>query len=614
MINFIVDTNENPLDFTFPNRYIGPLSHINLLVGANNSGKSRFMRYIIKNNIPLFSKPADFANINPIAKQFRSSLTNIIDKNIDAVDFCSKVQSFNRFNQALSDISLWKNDLYLQFLNYLIGFLNWPEQLIRTYQASARNTTLSNCPQNIALESALRQLALNALHSLSKQKKQTSILYFPILRTLRTLNSITSTSEDIFKNKITDDYFKDFRDTTLYIHTGLSYYDDIQNLLLGNLIERTIIRDVELFLSTNFFDDQPIALIPKLSDKVLHIKIGDEKEQPIHNLGDGLQTLILLTLPLLKEPEKEKLVFIEEPELFLHPGMQRKLLQVLSTFENYQFFITTHSNHLLDISLEMDDLSIFTFTKTLPDNNESEKLPVIHVEQVYGNDDSPLNLLEVRKSSVFLSNCTIWVEGATDRLYLRRYLDIIKKEYDLSDQYREDLHYSFIEYGGNNITHFNFDDDISEEQKINIKRLCGKSFLIVDQDGGNKETRHQELSEMLNDRFYALQCREIENLLTPNVLKSIVAEYENRVETDIEFKTKITQGTYRKNLLGKFLENNINNLNRRGGYADSSGTIKRKLHFCEKALKYINKKDDMSEEAIALAEKILTFIKENNPS
>jgi hypothetical protein len=61
--------------------------------------------------------------------------------------------------------------------------------------------------------------------------------------------------------------------------------------------------------------------------------------------------------------------------------MQRKLIEVYSQkeFEKVQYFINTHSNHLLDITLDFNkNISIYSFQKEsdekyLIDNNTDKK-------------------------------------------------------------------------------------------------------------------------------------------------------------------------------------------------------------------------------------------------
>lgn len=55
--------------------------------------------------------------------------------------------------------------------------------------------------------------------------------------------------------------------------------------------------------------------------------------------------------------ENNSFIFIDEPELNLHPGMQRLFFEQITlnkdiTDKNLTFFITTHSNHLLDLTLQ----------------------------------------------------------------------------------------------------------------------------------------------------------------------------------------------------------------------------------------------------------------------
>lgn len=133
--------------------------------------------------------------------------------------------------------------------------------------------------------------------------------------------------------------------------------------MLGDLNDREKITDFQDFIEDSFFEGEEVALIPKIKSDVIYVKIGNEREYPIYNLGDRIQTLIILTFPLFKYREENLLFFIEEPELYLHPGMQRKFLEIITDnqFDGYQYFLTTHSNHFLDMTLDMDKMSIYSF-------------------------------------------------------------------------------------------------------------------------------------------------------------------------------------------------------------------------------------------------------------
>jgi predicted ATP-dependent endonuclease of OLD family len=319
-----------------------------------------------------------------------------------------------------------------------------------------------------------------------------------------------------------------------------------------------------------------------------------------------------LTFPLFKNKEEELLVFIEEPEMFMHPGLQRIFLNTLFFFEKHQFFFTTHSNHFLDLTLDYKNISIYAFNKKFDDGSSTS--PTFEIYNASNASNRPLELLGVRNSSVLLTNCTIWVEGITDRKYLQHYLEMYQEELPSNGkkikQLQEDTHYSFVEYGGANITHWSF---LDADSSINVDRLCGKLFLITDKDRADdlsKQGRHEKLKTKLDDRYYCLQVREIENLLTPEVLKKTIVEYE-KPETSID---AFNQDDYKDEPLGNYIEKTLlkGAKKRLGRYATDSGTISQKIDFCEKAISHIKTFNDISGEAQALTKNIYEFIMKNN--
>jgi predicted ATP-dependent endonuclease of OLD family len=296
---------------------------------------------------------------------------------------------------------------------------------------------------------------------------------------------------------------------------------------LGEHDDRLKIQEFENYLSTTFFQGQAVHIVPRSGKDVLYFKIGDDKQYPIYDLGEGIQSIILLTYPLFFNEGKQIIFFIEEPELHLHPGLERIFIETLRStrFESFQYFITTHSNHILDLTLEYDNISIFSFEKKRVSNEQQ-----FIITNVNSDHKQLLELLGVRNSSVFLSNCTIWVEGITDRLYLRKYIEIIQQNKQMS--FKEDYHYSFIEYAGNNITHWSFlESGDAQFANINIEGICSKIFLIADNDGVDlpakrsrekKLQRQQQLQQKLGDHFYLTKGLEVENMLSKEVIKKLL--------------------------------------------------------------------------------------------
>ena len=81
-----------------------------------------------------------------------------------------------------------------------------------------------------------------------------------------------------------------------------------------------------------------------------------------------------------------------------------------------------------------------------------------------------INVLGIRNSSVFLSNCVIWVEGVSDRIYLKKFLQMYLKYKNI--EFKEDYHFAFSEYGGSNIENFEFiDSGERDESKVKVESI-----------------------------------------------------------------------------------------------------------------------------------------------
>jgi hypothetical protein len=272
--------------------------------------------------------------------------------------------------------------------------------------------------------------------------------------------------------------------------------------------------------------------------------------------------------------------------------------------------MTTHSNHFLDITLDFTQISIYSVRKGFDDIKSDSTNPKFFIENLSTGDFSSLELLGVRNSSVFLSNCTIWVEGVTDRKYFRKFLEMYERKNEKNFPFKEDLHYSFVEYGGSNITHWSFLDE--EQNPINVEKLCGKLFLIADSPDKSekKQQRHSQLKKKLGEkRFVELRCKEVENLLLPKIISRVLASYGESIESIPVFKYE----EYFDKPLGNFLESLFATVkrNRKGSYSDGN-TISDKVKFCEYAVNNIETWDDLSAESKEITEIIAAFIKENN--
>jgi predicted ATP-dependent endonuclease of OLD family len=591
---------------------ISSLSKINIFVGENNSGKSKFLRHLAA------LESLEFVPHVPLGPDWNwKKIANVVEEFRASVQVSISQQQVQEADDIVKQLSAIPNIRYLKEqaspVSDLIKLAERLKQLTKFDRVLYGSPSINVQLLLSSLRSAGETFLENLRHSPDLRKipaYQFTKLYIPTLRGLRNLsNERDANGElmDFYRLQTETDYFRGHKPQ---IFTGLTLYHDVQKLLLSNLTERSRIREFQEFLSKRFFDGNPVALIPKLNNTVLDIKIGDEAERPIYHLGDGIQSIIILTFPLFMNRDKKLLLFCEEPELYLHAGLQRVLLSVFQKeFPDNQYFLTTHSNHFLDLTLDIANVSIYTFRKELDDSTD-EKTARFEIENVSNEDTRSLQLLGVRNSSVFLSNCTIWVEGITDRRYFRKCLNLYQDTL-ASDakRFKEDLHYSFVEYGGANITHFSFLDATSDP--IVVERLCSRLFLITDEDNakGDKAARHQELKTKLSDRYYCLHCKEVENLLTPSIIRAVVTQYETRQPEFNDFQ----QTDYQKVSLGRCIDEKVLKTprTRKTTYAKDN-TLRDKVDFCAKAVEAMKSLDDLSPEAIQIAKLLYRFIAENN--
>ena len=409
------------------------------------------------------------------------------------------------------------------------------------------------------------------------------------------------------------------------IFTGLSLYRDIQKRLLAPTHEeRKSIRDYELFLSVNFFQGREVTLTPALQNQegkdndVVHIKIGESEDWPIYALGDGMQSLIICTYPIITELQRGSLFFLEEPDLCMHPSLQRIFLKVLRESyieKGHQFFLTTHSNHLLDL-LEDDDLvSIFSFSEIADrapaptdqsqadrgsNPQQSKPKPSFRIRPSNLRDRQILLELGVRPSATYLANATIWVEGVSDCAYLRAYMEAFvyylkaqgidwgKRLAQRLEQYKEDRHYAFVEYNGSNLEHFSFEGNECDAgqgedkpgREISVPDLCATAIVIADGDVREKGDRSIWLEEQLKERFICLPGKEIENLIPEALMKrQIIYDHTKprRGELAPDAIKTIAYACYARSLegVGAYLgkDRNIPKYLNKPGETSDSGTL-----------------------------------------
>lgn len=381
--------------------------------------------------------------------------------------------------------------------------------------------------------------------------------------------------------------------------------------------ERTGFEDFEKYLGQKFFQIDQLEIIAReLEDEeadLEHIHVyfsNDGTDLPLHKLGDGIQSLILVLYNVFTA-DKGSWIYIEEPEQNLHPGLQRTFLDAIkeqAEKKDLTIFFTTHSNHMLDISIGMDDVSIFTFKR------DGEKRIINNVKS---QDLDILNVLEVQNSSVFMANCAIWVEGHTDRKYIKKYVEEFIK-HNKSDGFIEDLHFTFFEYAGSNIEHYLFSGDRTNNEvkdKINALSSANRMLLIADQDQGKDEKHAIREKLSTNDgpfQYYVVkEVVEIENLLSREVIaETIKGGALPTIKNEDTTKIINSKQDLTSKHVGAFLRT-IYQKQWQESYGINTIGSAYKGKFAEEAIKHITW-NNMTEPAKKLAKVVYTFIKRHN--
>lgn len=582
------------------------LHRLNLFVGPNNSGKSRLIR-------SLFASKRENLSItgNLLAEQERINLEKImpfISHNEDYLVIKGKdihfIYDINNSFSSINEIDR-ANSAYERFLSHISA--HQPEVGASTPAVNLKRLKIQIKRDNIDIDSLKVSLQTDATNISSRY-------YIPILRGMRPLT--TNSNQDQYSQRTVNDYFSESGIQTEKIITGMHLYSLLVKFLLGEPPQRQRIREYEEALGAAFFGGEKVTLIPQHGKDTVSVKIGSDNQFPIYNLGDGLQQVIIITSAAFLE-KQQSLFFIEEPEINLHPGLVKLLAKFLIEHTSHQYIITTHSNHLLEISDFRDDVIIHRVRR---DPSQEEPFFLINESTLCKDIFSDLG---VNPASVYLANCTIWLEGITDRLYIKAYMERFLERVQPKDRHIENTHYAYVEYQGGTLGHWSFNEIDLEEDDLSAIKACPDMLLIADGDITSKKDRHKKLQEQLGEKLFVLDCKEIENLIPVELLKHTAQKLfaKKRIKKDdLDSKNldTIEYSDYFRsdNGIGFHLDQKLGLAGKgkdRKFFADESGTISDKVRFCKEIINSMAEIDwNLSPEICSLCERIIAHIKQHN--
>lgn len=236
---------------------------------------------------------------------------------------------------------------------------------------------------------------------------------------------------------------------------------------------------------------------------------------PWENLSSGLKNLLDL-LCLVTTSPRDSILLIEEPEIHLHPGNQRKFFNYLKEKSiDRQIWLTTHSPVFAG-QASLEEITLIT------KDDEGTKINTIDEENV----QEVLNELEIKASDFFESDFLVLVEDDTDGKILQIFYDTLVHANQIQKKKICFLGcggWGNIEYYANarilktrkipvNV-HAIFDGDVSENQSEKVDKvkrdldLDENSVIILKQ---NSIENYLLVPRAINEAFPELELSEPE--------------------------------------------------------------------------------------------------------
>lgn len=477
-----------------------PFSQVNLFVGPNNSGKSNILNRIYNWSIndteyenvdyPKYNNQAESEVFFPITDEERTVFKSI---------------SHGHENTIRDLLAIFDTDSF-----YYNG-----KQNVSWF--SNKNLEESKLDKSIKSISAyeLRDLALDYAHSTNGYKQNTNAvnIYNKFFDNIRKSNNqfISGKAVYIHANR---DLHDNTKNTFLDEETIISRLNHIINTTPGDIDSGKKKEYLENFISDLLGRKVRVSLTAENND--ITIQDYDDRsgktQRGLGQLGSGIHEIIYFAI--VASLFDKYIICIDEPEIHMHPGLQRKFLNYICDKTNNQYFIATHSPAFIN----SDNENVSVFSVSINENGCTECNYVANEEDLF----QLVELIGARASDVIQSNCIIWVEGPSDRIYLNYWIK------GKNPGLKEGIQYSIMFYGGRLASHLTGEITKNEESFINLMRINTHSYIVIDSDKSKRidsinSTKLRLVGEF-GDNSWVTCGREIENYLSYEQYKTVLLE------------------------------------------------------------------------------------------
>lgn len=291
--------------------------------------------------------------------------------------------------------------------------------------------------------------------------------------------------------------------------------------------------------------------------------------------GSGLQRLshILMHFRILEkliESNKSWIIAIDEPDVYLHTGLQKKLLSDMKRYKKYgQFFITTHSPIFIDcntfenVFLLEQNIGEKIYSRTGNTKHNCISTDLVDINESLGIQKIREYLGIEQEDFLLFNGFNLVVEGECDKTYLNTLLDIygIEKPTIFSCSGADNIvsFLSYCETFASDNTFFRIILDNDEKGREQFEKIQKKDFkkikkevLLIDGDTDRNSDKNIEIEDLIPTEII---CENLNQILKRGNFATFTKQDIKKIKHDIQ------QPVFKNNGILRLLDNRKNEKN-----------------------------------------------------